>query len=179
VCSSDPPFSWAYSPFDGDAEDSMPASFKQFVIDGTRNGDTYTIEVKLPWTALNGTRAGGTDQWAMTFPRKAGDKVIYNFNTLDFDGTGAQCRYNMTEDGARIDASCDPWKQFTLVSALAGKAPVVETEAPVVVVEAPADGGAAPVVTTSPKTGDAVSILFAVSALVAVIAVSTKNKKRY
>lgn len=170
------PFSWAYDPFDGDAEDTMPASFTQFVIDGTRNGDTYTIEIKLPWTALNGTRAGGTDQWSMTFPRKAGDKVIYDFNTLDFDGTGSQCRYGMTENGARVNSALDQWKQFTLVDAVAGKAPVVETEAPAVA-EAPADG-AAPVVTESPATGDAISVMFAAAALAVVIAAASKNKKR-
>lgn len=169
------PFSWAYDPFDGDAEDTMPASFTQFVIDGTRNGDTYTIEVKLPWTALNGTRAGGTDQWNMTFPRKAGDKVIYDFNTLDFDGSGQQCRYGMTEGGARVNSSLDQWSQFTLVSDLAGKAPVVETEAPEVA-ETPADGAVTEPV--SPKTADPITILFAVSALAVAVAAVSKNKKK-
>lgn len=171
------PFTWAYAPFDGDINDSMPDVMKGYIIDGTRNGDTYTIEVKVPWKVLNGTAAGGSDQWNMTFPRKAGDKVIYDFNTMDYDGTGQQCRYGMTEGGARQNSSLDQWSQFTLVSDLAGKAPVVETEAPEVAGE-PADGGTAPVITTSPKTADPAAILFAISALAIAVAAASKNKKR-
>ncbi|MHB1153736.1 MAG: NPXTG-anchored protein [Eubacteriales bacterium] len=169
------PFTWSYAPFDGDVDDAMPDFYKGYIIDGTRNGDTYTIEIMAPWTVLNGTADGGSDQWKMTIPRKAGDKVIYDFNTLDYDGTGSQCRYGMTENGARQDSSLDQWKQFTLVSEVAGKAPVVETEAPIVD-EAPADG--TPVVTESPATGDAISILFAAAALAAVIAIASKSKKK-
>jgi LPXTG-motif cell wall-anchored protein len=166
------PFTWSYEPFDGDILNAMPDVMKGYIIGGTRNGDTYTIEVKVPWKVLNGTAAGGSDQWKMTFPRKAGDKVIYDFNTMDYDGTGAQCRYGMTKDGARVNSSLDPWKQFTLVSAPAGKAKVAET-AP----EAAETAAAA--VTDNPKTGDTVisiSALLAVTLFAASVIV-LKNKK--
>jgi len=98
---------------------------------------------------------------------------------------------DMTDDSARDlkitwgepvdDVSPATWPQSAhcdeILLVAAPPPPVVETEAPVVA-EAPADGGAAPVVTTSPATGDAISILFAVSALAAVIAAASKNKKR-
>lgn len=161
------PFTWSYEPFDGDILDAMPEVMKGYIIDGTRNGDTYTIEVKVPWKVLNGTAAGGSDQWEMTFPRKAGDTVIYDFNTMDYDGTGSQCRYGMTKDGARQDSSLDPWNQFTLVSVPAGKVPAAET----------AGETAAAAVTESPKTGDAaISVLFAVTALAAVFIVIKRKK---
>jgi hypothetical protein len=148
----------------------MPDVMKGYVIGGTRNGDTYTIEVKAPWKILNGTAAGGSDQWVMTFPRKAGDKVIYDFNTMDYDGTGAQCRYGMTANGSRVNSSLDPWKQFTLVSTPAGKAPVVET--------IPEAAGIA-AVTENPKTGDAViTVLFTMTVFAAVFtATIIKSKK--
>jgi|GEM_PF-2100025 len=171
------PFTWAYDPFDGDANDEMPAVYDGFVIGGSRNGDTWTIEVTAPWLVLNGTAAGGHDQWNMPYPRKAGDKVIYNFNTLDYEGdNGGQVRYGMTEDGARVDRSLDNWKQFTLVDTLAGIAPapvVVEEEPPQAADSAPpAEAAPAPETPAptpaAPTTGDTWLIL----ALVAICAVS-------
>lgn len=161
------PFTWAYDPFDGDIIDEMPSVYNGFVINGSRNGDTWTIEVKAPWLVLNGTAAGGNDQWDMSYPKKAGDKVIYNFNTLDYEGeNGGQVRYGITEEGARVDSSLENWKQFTLVSAAAGIAPTAEiiaeeTEA------ADSDSGTvqtessanAPVV-NSPGTADNYNLLF-------------------
>ncbi|MDD4773887.1 MAG: hypothetical protein PHZ09_09865 [Eubacteriales bacterium] len=165
------PFTWSYEPFDGDIIDEMPAVMNGYILDGTRDGETYTIEVKVPWTVLNGTEAGGSDQWEMTIPRKAGDKVIYDFNTMDYDGTGSQCRYGMTENGARANSSLDQWNQFTLVGELAGKAPAVETEAPQTD-EAPSDA-----VEESPNTADAVSISATVLLAAGALALVSKRKR--
>ena len=182
------PFTWAYSPFDGDIIDAMPAVYDGFVIDSSRNGDTWMIEVKAPWLVLNGTASGGNDQWNMTYPRKAGDKVIYNFNTLDYEGENAgQVRYGMTEDGARVDGSTETWKQFTLVSTPAGLAPAPdpepELEPEVEVDSAVANGGdedvhVSPV--AAPITGDA-SALFAILAIITgiLIAAIRSAKKQH
>ena len=157
------PFTWAYSPFDGDVIDAMPAVYDGFVIDSSRNGTTWTIEVKAPWLVINGTAAGGNDQWNMSYPKKSGDKVIYNFNTLDFEGAkGGQVRYGITENGARMDGALDTWKQFTLVDTPAGIAPILElAPEPVIAVES---GGSDAVVVqpapiTSPATGDVTALL--------------------
>ena len=152
------PFTWAYEPFDGDILDAMPEVMKGYIIEGTRNGETYTIEIKAPWKVINGTAAGGSDQWAMTIPRKAGDKVIYDFNTMDYDGTGSQCRYGMTENGARVNSSLEPWKQFTFVSTLAGKAPVVEAEETVNTDDTDTDA-------SNPVTSDTSVIFFLLAAV--------------
>jgi len=162
------PFTWAYNPFDGDANDSMPAVYDGFEINGSRNGDTWTIEVRAPWLVLNGTAAGGHDQWEMTYPRKAGDKVIYNFNTLDYEGAnGGQVRYGITEDGSRADGSLDNWKQFTLVATPAGKAPppppepdpvVPEPDQPAAATEAPAEPPP-PQPVAPPATGNTAALL--------------------
>ena len=177
------PFTWAYDPFDGDSIDAMPAVYDGFVIDGSRNGDTWTIEVKAPWLVLNGTASGGHDQWDMTYPRKAGDKVIYNFNTLDYEGeNGGQVRYGITEDGARVDRSLENWQQFTLVSTPAGIAPVIiieeEPEAPAVP-EAPAAVTPAQPAPSAPKTGDSAAIYAVVILVCAAVLASafTVSKK--
>jgi hypothetical protein len=136
---------------------------------------------------LNGTAAGGSDQWNMTYPRKAGDKVIYNFNTLDYEGAnGGQVRYGITEDGARADSSLDNWKQFTLVSAPAGIAPAPEPEP---AADGPAAGGGSeapqqPVVIAdpvAPKTGDPLTpLVFAlvICAVCSFMAVKRASIKR-
>lgn len=152
------PFSWAYDPYDGDKIDAMPDCIKQYVIGGSRNGDSYVIECMAPWKAINGTTSGGDDQWVMTFPRKAGDKVIFDFHTLDYDGTGNQCRYGITPDGAAGQTTLDMFSQFTLVSDLAGKAPVVETAAPETAAAAATDTSAQSPVTFD-TTAAAVSVL--------------------
>ncbi len=98
---------------------------------------------------------------------------------------------DMTDDSARDlkitwgepvdDISPASWGQSThcdeILLVAAPPPPVVETEAPAVA-EAPADDGAAPVVTTSPATGDVISVMFAASALAALLAAASKNKKR-
>lgn len=180
------PFTWAYDPFDGDVIDAMPAVYDGFVIGGSRNGDTWTIEVTAPWLVLNGTAAGGHDQWNMSYPRKAGDKVIYNFNTLDYEGeNGGQVRYGITEDGARADGSLDNWKQFTLVDTPAGiaPAPAAAPEDPPepADVAPPAEAAPAPAapapVSPAPATGDIRLIFALVFALCAVSAVAASLKK--
>jgi hypothetical protein len=179
------PFTWAYDPFDGDSIDAMPAVYDGFVIGGARNGDTWTIEVMAPWLVLNGTAAGGHDQWNMSYPRKAGDKVIYNFNTLDYEGdNGGQVRYGITEGGARTDGNLDNWQQFTLVSALAGIAPAPEaveepeaapTEAPAAPAPAPAEPAPAPV---APVTGDGAAVFaLVILACAAAFALACKKAK--
>ncbi|MHB1152146.1 MAG: sugar-binding protein [Eubacteriales bacterium] len=98
---------------------------------------------------------------------------------------------DMTDDSARDlkitwgeavdDVSPASWGQSThcdeILLVAAPPPPVVETEAPAVA-EAPADGGAASVVTESPATADTISILFAISALATVIAIASKSKKK-
>jgi len=156
----------------------MPAVYDGFVINGSRNGDTWTIEVMAPWLVLNGTAAGGHDQWNMTYPRKAGDKVIYNFNTMDYDGTGSQVRYGITENGARVDRSLENWQQFTLVNTPAGIKPVeiIEEEPEAPAPEAPAVTTPAP---SAPKTSDNPAI-YAVMILVCavVLALGFKVSKK-
>lgn len=168
------PFTWAYDPFDGDKIDAMPDCMKQYVIGASRSGDSYVIECMAPWKALNGTAAGGSDQWKMTFPRKTGDKVVFDFHTLDFDGTGNQCRYGITPDGtapAAGSGSLDQFSQFTLVGDLAGKAPVVETSA------AETASASGTVTTSSPATGDAAILSASFLALTAAAMAFYAKKK--
>lgn len=181
------PFTWAYNPSDGDVIDKMPAVYGGFVINGSRNGETWTIEVKAPWLVLNGTAAGGNDQWNMSYPKKAGDKIIFNFNTLDYEGAnGGQVRYGITEGGARLDHSMDNYKQFTLVSAPAGIAPTAPveetteappTEAPAAQA-APAPAAPAPQAAPAPTTGDSWAIIAFVATAALAFAALRKAKAK-
>ena len=182
------PFTWAYSPFDGDIIDAMPAVYDGFVINGSRDGSTWMIEVKAPWLVLNGTAAGGNDQWNMSYPRKAGDKVIYNFNTLDYEGSnGGQVRYGMTEDGPRVDGSTDTWKQFTLVSTPAGIAPAAPEPEPTpeaaIVVESDDNDSSDATVQSAPavppETGDsALFLIFTIVAGMLFVAITIRSIKK-
>ncbi|MDD4607493.1 MAG: hypothetical protein PHS07_04190 [Patescibacteria group bacterium] len=140
------PFTWAYAPYDGDSIDAMPAGALGYTIGSKRDGTKWVIEIKAPWKVLNADCSGGYNEWDLKIPRVTGDKISFEFNTLDFDGTGQQARFGMTPDGNWTEYNCNTFKVYTLVDSPAGIAPVADTPAP-------AQEG-----TSAPKTFDGIYI---------------------
>jgi len=179
------PFWWEYSVYDGDNNDEM-ANKLNISIAPKRNGDTWTIEICIPWEDLLYSMEGTKDQFAFKVPMTAGKDIKIEFASMDFTGDADVCRrLHLTpyDDGEDM-FTVENFYTFKTSTASAGVEPIVESPAVAEVVNVAAADTTANVpapavvnVLAVPNTFDPIMAYIIVGAISSIVAIRNHSRK--